>query len=41
MQLSEENINKFYSTLIKIVEEKNNVEIKYKIGEKNEEKKDK
>ena len=31
MQLSEEDINKFYRTLIKIVENKNNVEIKYRI----------
>lgn len=38
MVLSENNIEKFFSTLIKIVEEKNNVKIKYVLGEKNDEK---
>jgi hypothetical protein len=39
MVLSENNIEKFFSTLIKIVEEKNNVKIKYVLGEKNDENK--
>lgn len=39
MILSENNIQKFFNTLIKIVEEKNNVKIKYVLGVKNEENK--
>ena len=38
MILSENNIEKFFNTLIKIVEDKNNVKIKYILGEKNDEK---
>ena len=36
MELSEKNIQKFYDTLIKIIEEKENVKIKYVIKEKEE-----
>ena len=37
MKLSEKNIEKFYDTLIKIIEEKNNVKIKYIIKNVDEE----
>lgn len=41
MQLSEEAINKFYKTLIEIIEDRYDVKIEYRVVNKGEEKNEK